>query len=47
MFAVFGLRKTEISRFQSVSEQHIEKRDDGINLGEVGSNGSLFKNKRQ
>ena len=37
------LGKPEVGRFKSVSEQDIEKRDHGIDLGQVGGLGRLGK----
>lgn len=41
------LRESEIGGFQSVREQDIQKRNQGIELGEVGGGSGFSKKQRQ
>jgi len=47
MFALFFLGETEISCLHAIGKKNVQKRNNGVNLGQVGSCTRLLKNKRQ
>lgn len=47
MLLVLFLRESEISCFHSIGEEHIQERDDSINLGYIGCFCRLQKQKGQ